>query len=609
MNTIHRSRVLIIAADGADPGIAARLMSEGQMPHLTALCRRGVWGPLQTTFPPVSPAAWMTCLSGVSPADHGIHDFVIKARGSYHPDIGLFEARQGASPIPLYTSRRTAPTLTETLARHGKKGYLLQVPATFPPPPTGYVLAGLGMPDLAGTFGMSAWYTTDAAAKRAAAPEGGDWVQPLKPVGGNVWSGEIFGPASASLPFLLYRQGERMTLSLQTGAAQDDATLAVGEWSGWLRPVFNVPQLGAIPGLCRFKLIADGPTVELYRTPVQCAPDLPLFPLCEPARLSIWLQKQIGPFATIGMPADLDGVRRGVVDHETWLQDAYFNWDRQVAMALRLMAEPDWDLLMLHLFTLDNVQHLFWHTWDERHPAHPSNTPGRRGEIERAYRWIDEQIGRLAAAAGPDTTLMVISDHGGLPIYRQVYINAWLRLQGHLSPLDDDTPGRAIRIDWARTRAAMLGTGSIWLNVQGREPQGIVPPGVPYESLRQEIRQHLLNWHDPDTAQPIVENVLSGEDVFGRPARRHGPDLVLALYPGYGLGRGESIGQVMSGRSLVSDNLTAWSGGHEGPYLPHHVPGLGVFCGPGFENATWPAEIGLQDIAPAVLYILDVPPS
>ncbi len=599
-----KRRVLVVGADGADPKIVARMMREGQLPHLDALRRRGAWGALQTTFPPVSPVAWMTCLSGVPPRQHGIHDFITRAADSYLPTIALFNVHGGGGRIPTYTSRRTAPTLAEMLADAGKTAYILQAPGTFPPMPVaiGGVLAGFGMPDLLGTFGVSAWYTTDAGSKKDAAPEGRALVQPLEPVGGEVWSGRIQGPGQTSQTFVLHRVGSEAVIELAAGGSSA-VRLTVGAWSNWLRPTFDLPGIGSIPGLCKFKLVALDRPVELYRTPLYCAPDRPLYPLTEPPEFGAWLQKLVGPFAATGMPADLDGVRRGVVDLDTFLQDAYANWSQQVTMALRLMAETDWDLIFTHLFTIDNVQHLFWHAQDPRHPAHTAQVQERYGgEIERAYRWIDAQLGRLVAQTDENTAVLVVSDHGGAPIYRLVYVNAWLRAQGYLEPREPDVAGQAIKLDWDRTQAAMFGSGSIWLNVQGRDPRGVTPPGA-YDALRQEIAQRLLDWRDEDNGQPVVKQVLSGEAVFGKAARQTGPDLIPAFHPGYGLGRGEALGRVMCGRPSVAPNLSRWTGGHEGPYLPADVPGLYVLGGAGVDPKAL-NNAALQDVAPMLMRLL-----
>jgi hypothetical protein len=474
------------------------------------------------------------------------------------------------------------------------------------------MLAGFGMPDLVGSFGVSAWYTTDADAKKASAPEGGDLIHELIPEGRGAWRGQIAGPRGTTLSFVVRRDGSRISVYLASSMGQAVAVLASGEWSGWIRLPFALPTRGQVFGICRFKLVSLGPTTELYRTAVQCEPVQPLYPLTEPPGFGAQLESLVGPFATLGMPGDVDGVRRAVVDPDTFLQDAYANWQQQIEMTLALMSKraaggmPDWDLLVTHLFTIDNVQHLFWHCQDPKHPAHTDALAARYGqEIERAYRWVDEQLGRLLARAPSDAAVIVVSDHGGAPIYRLVYLNAWLQSRGYLMPRETAAPGVAARLQWDRTRAAMFGTGSIWLNVQGRDPRGVVPPGAPYEALRREIVHGLLNWHDPKTGQPVVKDVLGGEAVFGLDTRLEGPDLIVALQPGYGLGRGEGLGRVLSDTPLLVPNLTPWSGGHEGPYLPADIPGIYVLDNAGGVGSTW-EDPGLEDIAPAVYGLLGV---
>jgi predicted AlkP superfamily phosphohydrolase/phosphomutase len=396
-------------------------------------------------------------------------------------------------------------------------------------------------------------------------------------------------------------------LSIDSESGPLASILKRGEWSGWIRLSFASPTNGLIEGICRFKLVSLGTDIELYRTAVQCAPGAPLYSLAEPPGFAERLEDMVGPYATIGMPADLDGVRRGVVDLDTFLEDAYASWEQQVDMTLALLPDPTWDLLFTHLFTADNVQHLFWHCVDAEHPAYTAQLASHYGgEVERAYQWLDRQLGRLLAAIDPDTTIMVVSDHGGSPIYRLVYVNAWLQSLGYLWPREQPQDGAAARLDWSRTRAAMFGTGGIWINVQGREPRGIVAPGATYEALCAEIAAQLRSWQDPGTGAPIVLQVLRGEQVFGPSAREQGPDLVPALSHGYGLGRGEALGRVILDKGLVEANLSHWSGGHEGPYLPAAIPGLCVLRGPGAPEGARLAGASLQDIAPTVLKTLGV---
>lgn len=608
-----RPRILIIGADGADPGLLARFMSDGKLPHLARLCAQGAWGRLLTTFPPVSPVAWMTCLTGAPPSAHGIRDFVVKSQDSYLPTIGLYNVRAGSDGVSVYTSRRSVPTLGEVLADAGRTAYILKVPGTFPPPPVnGGLVSGFGMPDLLGTFGVSAWYTTAPAAKRASAPEAEGLVQPLTPAGEGMWWAEIPGPQHTKCTLQVCRKEGEVRLSLGEGAGHTVAVLAPGDWSGWVRLTFEVPARGTVHGMCRFRLVSVAPTLELYRTSVQCTPDAPLFAFAQPPGFASRLEGLVGPYATLGMPSDMDGVRRGVVDADTFLQDAYANWEQQVEMTVRLAADPAWDLLMTHLFTIDNVQHLFWRYQDVQHPAYVPELAARYGgEIEHAYCWLDAQVGRLLDLVDEATTVMVVSDHGGAPVKRLVYLNSWLWSRGYLAPREAVDPGKVARLDWTRTRAVMFGTGGIWLNVQGREPQGIVPPGAPFEALCSEIADGLLAWCDPESGRPVVERVLRGEDVYGPDARQTGPDLIPAFHLGYGLGRGEGLGRVARDKPLIEPNTTAWSGGHEGPYLPSAVAGVVILAGPRARSGTRLENGRLQDIAPTVLDLLQIaiPPS
>ena len=69
-------RVVIIGLDGMDPGLAARYMRQGKLPHLSKLRDTGTFCSLATTLPPISPVAWSSFLTGVNPGKHNIYDFL-----------------------------------------------------------------------------------------------------------------------------------------------------------------------------------------------------------------------------------------------------------------------------------------------------------------------------------------------------------------------------------------------------------------------------------------------------------------------------------------------------------------------------------------------------
>src|SRR5262245_48381028 len=78
-------RVVIVGMDGMDPGLATKFMREGRMPNLEKLAERGVFGPLGTSNPSMSPVAWSTFTTGTDPSSHGIFDFITRDPCTYAP--------------------------------------------------------------------------------------------------------------------------------------------------------------------------------------------------------------------------------------------------------------------------------------------------------------------------------------------------------------------------------------------------------------------------------------------------------------------------------------------------------------------------------------------
>ena len=609
MTGLKKPRILVIGADGADPAVLQRLMGAGELPNLTRLRAQGVYAPLIPTFPPVSPVVWTSFLTGVSPVRHGVRDFVTKAPGAYRPTLGMFDVTAGDHGLPVYRSRRQSPTLGQVLTAAGRRSFTLRVPGDFPPVPVnGGVLAGLGMPDLVGSFGTSALYTTEPGAPRFARVRARSQIKPLRLAADGCLHGSLEGPARTNSPLTCRVAGDR----LRVVASLDDPTplaiLSPGQWSDWLCASFTLADGMGVKGIYRLKFVRQvGETVDLYCTPIQCAPSAPLYPLSAPPDLASHLADAIGLFATLGLPADQNGLQQNLISPETFLEAADHAWDEQAAIVRHLLLHNEWDLFIAHYFSIDNAQHMFWRAMDADHPGHDPAEAGRFGdEIARAYRWVDRQVGELLSLVGDDVTVIVASDHGGGPIYRWFYLNAWLRKEGylHASPA---RKGQA-RVDWVRTRACGFGTGGVFLNVRHRDLQGLVAPGDEYKALRDELAARLSAIVDPKTGGRVVKAVLRAEEVY--PGVRSGevPDLLLALSPGYGLGRGEALGRVSS-RPFLEANHTWWSGGHEGPYLPQEIPGVLLMAGPGISRGGHLDAPRITDIAPTILYLLglDVP--
>jgi predicted AlkP superfamily phosphohydrolase/phosphomutase len=139
--------------------------------------------------------------------------------------------------------------------------------------------------------------------------------------------------------------------------------------------------------------------------------------------------------------------------------------------------EPDF--LMMVEIGIDRLHHAFWQYLDPSHPDYTPQNPFRR-PCRDYFSFVDEKIGRLCAAAGSDTAVLVVSDHGARTMRGGICINEWLIEQGYLVlrryPAEV-TSFDSLEVDWEQTRA--WGEGGyyarILLNVEGREPRGSVP--------------------------------------------------------------------------------------------------------------------------------------
>ena len=109
---------------------------------------------------------------------------------------------------------------------------------------------------------------------------------------------------------------------------------------------------------------------------------------------------------------------------------------------------------------------------------------------------MGEVQGRVDALGLEKYRLLVLSDHGFKTFEHKVHLNHWLVQNGYMT-LSDPAGADLSKVDWSKTRAYALGLNSLYLNVAGREGQGIVQ-AAELESLLEEIRTRLLDWKTPD---------------------------------------------------------------------------------------------------------------
>jgi predicted AlkP superfamily phosphohydrolase/phosphomutase len=358
---------------------------------------------------------------------------------------------------------------------------------------------------------------------------------------------------------------------------------------------------------------------------------------CYPPELFQELKEAIGGYKVFSPISreDLEQTRKGL--HETArmrIQAGRYLWQRY---------QPQ--LMILVLMETDTIQHRFWKFMDPHHPQHdPAQTKRYGDAIFELYRDIDRQLVDFLAQVDEDTTVILMSDHGAGPLHRQIHTNNWLVQQGWLQfkgslpsqlrqalfrlgitpenvlpvaaamhmgftdrvarmGLSGQVESKGLMrlflslrdVDWERTRAYALGShiGGIYLNVKGREPQGIVEPGKEYETLRQDIAQKLNEWVDEATGERLVSQVRMREKVYSGPYLERAPDILFDCYDGRYL--------PIVARGFPKNTITAPPQLDSGS---HRRDGLVVLKGQPFRQGVSLPAYRIEDLAPTILHLL-----
>lgn len=314
--------------------------------------------------------------------------------------------------------------------------------------------------------------------------------------------------------------------------------------------------------------------------------------------------------------------------------------DTQLRYALRLIKDHPTDVLMMHFLASDNASHALWRYMDKTHPLHDPKLFDTYGEaLLKVYQHLDRAIGALQSEIrDPQLNIVVMSDHGFGPLHRTVNLNVLL-LQSGLMQLKPRfatrlrafmfkhglTPKGVYRllekiglqnitarvsrqarnrvvdkflsfddVDWSRTVAYSMGhVGQVYLNLKGREPEGIVE-ARDYEATRQKVIDVLNTLRDPDSGKLLVERIVPREQAASGPYLDRAPDLHLIL-DGY---RAIAFPLFATESKIVTQQIRGDSGCHRlhGILIANGT----VFVQGEIDNAR------IIDLAPTILHALNV---
>jgi predicted AlkP superfamily phosphohydrolase/phosphomutase len=648
---VNRPKLVILGFDGLDPDLVAQYVADGHMPAFQRLRDSGALHPLETTVSPESPTAWASFATGVNPGKHNIYDFLVRDTDTYLIDLGMVRREPAAFlfnwiPIrkPRIESIRGGQSFWVTAGQAGIRSSILTVPITFPPEevPNGELLAGLPLPDIRGTMGTFSYFATDLSRYEEGDTEMGGILRRLTFQGTRAETA-LVGPPNpiirskmqairatdrlqdadrVALAELETRQDVTLPLSIDWTRGSDTArvtldgqtiTLRTGEWSRWIDLTFRVNLFIRIHGMAQLYLRAAGDELRLYVSPVNFRPEAPPLPISSPSGFAADLRERLGPFRTLGWAEATWPLNEGRMDEATFMDDLYRAFDDRAQVILDRLSRRDWDLLVGVIESPDRVQHMMYRLIDPDHPMHDAALAARHGDAIRAvYRRADQFVTEVLGLLPPDTTLLIVSDHGFHTWRKAVNLNTWLVQHGYMT-LQGQAPGEKKlddlfggggefweNVDWSRTRAYAMGLGQIYFNLRGREAQGIVSPGPEYTALADELANRLrADLRDPDTDQPIVRAVYTRDDVYTGEFLGAAADLQVGFDEGYRVSWQTTLGG--SPQGIVYPNMTKWSGDHGG-FDYATTAGILVSNRP---LSTTTARI--IDIAPTVLEFFGVP--
>jgi len=342
--------------------------------------------------------------------------------------------------------------------------------------------------------------------------------------------------------------------------------------------------------------------------------------------------------------------------YEDLQEKVYYVFEKVRGIFFYLFNKYEWDIFMVHFNLTDMLQHNFWRFIDPGHVSYDKSLAEHfENTIYKGYQDIDKLIGEVLAKTDQETNVIVLSDHGFGPVHYLFNMNYWLEeigllkrkkryigrykvhrttFQRGLSRLGYQNladhlptwlsgmnlpvvrrnidPGGAFAfrnqsdrfaemIDWKRTRA-YADVHGINLNLRGREPEGVIEPGKEQEQVISYIMNQLLSVRDTETNATIIGEVLKKEDIFKGPCTEEATDIYFFFKEGY---HHIPSPDFMSKERFTKLNDSIPFSGH---HVSHRSTQKGIFLssGPGMKQSTELQEANMMDIAPTILYLLNL---
>jgi predicted AlkP superfamily phosphohydrolase/phosphomutase len=626
-------RVMLIGLDGADPHLIARYISEGKLPNIKRFIESGVSTAgfsMQGVLPVITPPNWATQATGAWPNTHGITCFWNHTSGNA---LDFFDYGFNSELLK-------AETIWEAFTRSGKKSVLFNYPTAWPPKNDrniyvdgtsiytnlrGYIDYEKVYELKAGDFpvfvkahtldnsgescrvegsvtSLTAGISKESAEQSEGSFEGFGYTQP------GLVTSEANGELSADVPNSDYirspikttDRGLSAVLPVNSAREQRIAVLTAGtngvyntieirteggellgsaqadSWSGWIYDTYTVDgrKVSVAYKIRVLSLDPKGSTARFYLSFVL---DLENGTYFYPQSTARELYQAVGPMLQPVNYGRLDPLADRVAVESL---DEMYAWHTRAADYL--LRNNDWDLFYIHLHGIDMYNHFYLdNTYEDASPDYERY----RRQVYRAYELSDRFVGGIIDAyLDGETSIVLTSDHAGVGKHPQREIpligDSWGISVGIMSKLGytvlKEENGKQV-IDWSKTTAISQRTSYIYLNLKGRDPQGIVEP-KDYDALVAKIIDDLYSYRDPHTGKRVITFALNKNDmeVVGL-GGSHCGDIFFILEPEFTRCHGNGLSNhTLFGYSMKSFFALAGAGVRKGEILKRRVRAVDV---------------------------------
>ncbi len=545
-------KVLFLGLDAAMPDLVKKFASEGNLPNMSRLMEQGIFSRLETVFPPLTAAAWTAIVSGAGSGTNGVPSLMVKHAGEeldhWHTSFDRNEV--------------LCETLWEVAHRSGLKTALINWPVTFP---LGGINENQGV-QVAGSlnppfryFYMPLWDVASSAVfsdrllNCNQVPGRAVQIQP-RPAEGwvnlphsrkPVLEFEITVPPTYVEGYRMHvavyatteKGYDRVLISESKDASKAVTDITLGDYGPWIVKNFKARDRQR-DGCFRFQLFElsdDGKHIKLYQSAINTAENF-----CVPESLTEEIKSVAGNYMEVDDPwAFMDGW----MPMEKYIEQLGLHADWWGNATRYVLANKEWDMAFSWVGTIDHIEHVLYSGIEPRARVYdPDKADWCMEQIRTAYMQVDENIGKILEVVDLEETLVIlISDHGMTHLDWNPYVKEHLARNGLLDyvlDLTTDDPSN-LSINWKNTKCHPLEPchAHIFINLKGRDPQGIVVP-EDYHKVQEEIIRALYNMKDPETGESIAVLALRKEEagtlgIYEGPGYDRVGDVVYAWKPGY----------------------------------------------------------------------------